>query len=262
MPGAPGRVMNVTDQIFSGRAERFRERIYGRPKGQLRLELLWRDMREQLPLTGAPLKVWDAGGGLGQISQRLVEAGHRVTLSEPAADMLALAREVLPVAVECRQETLQEHIASGAAGDGYDLVVCHAVLEWLAQPRACLEQLLGVLRPGAYLSLLFYNVDSLALVNMAKGNLHKVSREDFSGERGSFTPSSPLPAADVVDWLGATGVEIQSRRSLRFVYDLMPTAVRGERSLDDIMAVEWQYGAREPFWRLGRYVHLICRKPA
>ena len=250
----------MTDQIFSGRAERFRDRIYGRPKGQLRLELLWRDMCEQLPLAGAPLRVWDAGAGLGQISRRLVEAGHCLTLSEPAPDMLALARETLPADVECRQETLQEHIASGAAGDGYDLVVCHAVLEWLARPRECLEQVLGVLRPGARLSLLFYNLDSLALVNMAKGNLHKVSREDFSGERGSFTPPSPLPSAEVVDWLEAAGVEIQSRRGLRFVYDLMPTALRGERSLDDIMAVEWQYGAREPFWRLGRYVHLVCRK--
>ena len=51
------------DQIFSGRAERFRDRIYGSAKGELRLELVWRDMLEHLPLQGAALDCWDAGGG-------------------------------------------------------------------------------------------------------------------------------------------------------------------------------------------------------
>lgn len=41
----------------------------------------------------------------------------------------------------------------------------------------------------------------------------------------------------------------------------MARALREERSLEDVMALEWQFGAREPYWQLGRYVHLVCRKP-
>lgn len=248
----------TADHIFEGRAERFSNRIYGTAKGQLRLELVWRDMCEQLPLTHSRLRVWDAGGGLGQISQRLALQGHSVVLSEPSADMLALARQSLPESVDCRQETLQAHIEAG--GGGYDLVVCHAVLEWLAEPQAALQQLLDSLRPGGHLSLLFYNINAIALANMVKGNLYKVSREDFIGAEGSFTPPFPQKPDELLASLHSRGVDVVSKRSVRFAYDLMARALRDERSLEDVMAVEWQYGAREPYWQLGRYVHFVCRR--
>lgn len=249
----------MSDHIFEGRAERFRDRIYGTAKGKLRLELVWRDMCEQLPLQGDALAVWDAGAGLGQISQRLAELGHRVIMSEPAADMLALARQSLPASVDCRQETLQAHIQSNNAA--YDLIVCHAVLEWLVEPQQALIQLVSRLRPGGHLSLLFYNINAVALANIVKGNLYKVSREDFAGMEGSFTPPSPQKPDEVQGFLQSQGVDIIGKRSVRFAYDLMARAVREERSLDDVMALEWQFGAREPYWQLGRYVHLVCRKP-
>ena len=254
------------DQIFSGRAERFRDRIYGSAKGELRLELVWRDMLEHLPLQSAALDCWDAGGGLGQISARLASLGHRVVLSEPAEDMLALARAELARSeiqgrVDCRQETLQQHLADGAAAGGYDLVVCHAVLEWLAQPQQAVTDLIDALRPGGYLSLLVYNVHAIAIGNLIKGNLRKVSAERFAGEPGSFTPPSPQEPAQLAIFLAQSGLEVIGKRSVRFALDFMPRALRAERSLDDVMAVEWQFGNREPYWQLGRYVHLVCRKP-
>ena len=250
----------ATDHVFEGRAERFRDRIYGTAKGKLRLELVWRDMCDQLPLAGNALRVWDAGAGLGQISQRLAAAGHRVILSEPSADMLALARQALPESVDCRQETLQAHVETLV--EPYDLIVCHAVLEWLAEPQAAVQQLLACLKPGGHLSLLFYNVNAIALANMVKGNLYKVSREDFAGMAGSFTPPSPQKPDELVAFIQALRSEVISKRSVRFTYDLMPRALREERSLEDVMALEWQFGAREPYWQLGRYVHLVCRKAA
>lgn len=245
------------DQVFSGRAQRFRDKIYGSSKGELRLALVWRDMQEQLALNDHTLTCWDAGGGLGQISARLAALGHRVCLSEPASDMLQLAKENLPQSVSCRQETLQQHTVPEG---GYDLVVCHAVLEWLAEPAKALPILARSLAPGGHLSLLFYNVHAIALANMVKGNLYKVQAESFAGEPGSFTPPSPQDPMTVVGQLEALGLQVSGRRSVRFALDLMPRALRAQRSLEDVMAVEWQYGAREPYWQLGRYVHLVCRK--
>ena len=54
---------------------------------------------------------------------------------------------------------------------------------------------------------------------------------------------------------------VTARRSVRLCYDLMPRAVRAQRSVEDMLEIDWQYGAQEPFWQLGRYVHLLCRKP-
>ncbi len=56
-----------------------------------------------------------------------------------------------------------------ALGD-FDLVLCHAVLEWLAQPQQALHKLFGLIRPGGHLSLMFYNRDALIFRNLIRGN--------------------------------------------------------------------------------------------
>ncbi|GAL25562.1 S-adenosylmethionine-dependent methyltransferase functionally coupled to the MukBEF chromosome partitioning mechanism [Vibrio variabilis] len=38
------------------------------------------------------LKVLDAGGGLGQVSQRIAERGHHITLCDLSSEMLKLAK--------------------------------------------------------------------------------------------------------------------------------------------------------------------------
>ena len=83
------------DIYFDQLAERFERKIYGSEKGDLRLHLLWDDMLQAIPAlqAGKSLSVLDAGGGLGQISQRLVALGHQVALTEPSAAMLDRARQ-------------------------------------------------------------------------------------------------------------------------------------------------------------------------
>ncbi len=255
----------IEDRSFDGVAERFARRIYGSPKGELRLQLIWRDMQETIPpLASAPLKVWDAGGGLGQIGERLAEMGHNVLLSDLSADMLALAERRLQdreLPIRIVHQSIQQHAAVEENRERYDLIVCHAVLEWLADPRAVLEQLLGCLRPGGHLSLMFYNVNTMVMSNIIKGNFYKLFNEDFAGHPGGLTPPGPLQPLEVLGWLQELGIDVLHKRSVRFAYDLMPKPLREQRSLDDVMRLEWQYGDREPFWQLGRYVHLVSRKP-
>ena len=64
----------------------------------------------------------------------------------------------------------------------------------------------------------------------------------------------------MISALQARGVDIVARRGVRLSYDMMSRSLRAERSVDDMLAIDWQYGAREPFWALGRYVHLLCRR--
>ncbi len=135
------------------------------------------------------------------------------------------------------------------------------MLEWVADPGDVIAALVRGLRPGAYLSLMFYNRNALILSNMAKGNLYKLRDRDFAGHPGGLTPPAPRQPQEVIELLQQAGLEVLAKRGIRLVYDLMPRAVRAERSIDDVQALEWQYGAEEPFWSLGRYVHLLCRLP-
>lgn len=259
----------MNDRNFDGIADRFRKNIYGNPKGELRLALCWRELMTQLPVLNqsSNLQVWDAGGGLGQMSIRLAELGHKVQLNDISADMLAIAAQDIAAAgfderVSLTHGSIQAMTDSFiATHPSFDLVLCHAVLEWVAEPQDVIAALVAGMRPGAHLSLMFYNLNALILSNMAKGNLYKLRDRDFAGHPGGLTPPAPRQPQEMIATLEAAGLEIVAKRGIRLVYDLMPRVVRAERSVDDVLALEWQYGDQEPFWALGRYVHLLCRLP-
>ncbi len=259
----------MSDRNFDGIADRFRKNIYGNPKGELRLALCWRELLAQLPALqqSNTLAVWDAGGGLGQMSVRLAELGHQVHLNDISADMLAIAQQAITTAgvgerLVLEHGSIQTVVDSPAKQQAFDLVLCHAVLEWVKEPREVIAALVAGMRPGAHLSLMFYNLNALIISNMAKGNLYKLRDRDFAGHPGGLTPPAPRQPQEMIALLEAAGLEVVAKRGIRLVYDLMPRAVRAERSVDDVLALEWQYGDQEPFWALGRYVHLLCRLPS
>ncbi|GAB3377226.1 methyltransferase domain-containing protein [Spongiibacter taiwanensis] len=256
--------MDNKDRNFDGLSRRFRDNIYRRPKGQLRLDLCWRELNTQLPhLEGASLQVWDAGGGLGQMSARLAGLGHNVLYSDISQEMLAAFVEEQSAGelrnIEARQGAIQEMASLPEMAGRFDLIVCHAVLEWVEDQPGLVQALARCLQPEGYLSLMFYNLNTLVLSNITKGNLYKLRDEDFAGHPGGLTPSHPCRPHQVETWLAAGDLEVVARRGIRLVYDLMPRAIRDARSLEDVAALEWQYGDQEPFWALGRYVHLLCR---
>lgn len=251
-----------SDINFDDRAGQFGERIYGTFKGRLRLALAWRDLLEAHPEIANPviLSCIDVGGGQGQFSERLLARGHQVVLNDVSRAMLANARERLGEAANLTylQQSLQalplrEHRRH------YDVVVCHAVLEWLAEPMDAIRQLLNLMAPGGVLSLMFYNRDAMVLNDMIKGNYNKLMRGEFAGDPDGLTPPNPLRPEAVINALQDAGAEIISRRGVRCAWDLLRREHRESRSFEDVLAVEWRYGNEEPFWRLGRYVHLVVR---
>ena len=123
----------MSDRHFDQLATRFAEKIYGGAKGVIRLAVLQADLKESLPQR--PLRVLDIGAGLGHMSLWLAQQGHDVTLAEPAAPMLEGARQRFAEAGQTAtfiQAPWQELL--GQLTEPYDLVLCHAVLEWLAEP--------------------------------------------------------------------------------------------------------------------------------
>lgn len=251
------------DISFDGRAGRFVERIYGSVKGQLRLALLWDDMCATMPGIngGASLRIWDAGGGAGQMAFRLAAAGHRVLLSDISAEMLALAEAQRPAGdtgerVDIRHASIQQ-LASGLE-ERFDVIICHAVLEWLADPRAVLAQLTTRLAPGGQLSLMFYNLRSLLLTHAVRGSVDKLLGGETVGHPGSLTPPNALDPAEVEAWLEQLGLVVTNRCGIRTVTEYLPRAQRAQMPLAKLLELEKHYCRREPFIGLGRYLHWVC----
>ncbi|WP_251268784.1 methyltransferase, partial [Enterobacter hormaechei] len=66
--------------------------------------------------------------------------------------------------VQCAAQDIEQHLESPV-----DLILFHAVLEWIAEPQAMLRTLWSMLRPGGALSLMFYNANGLLMHNMVAG---------------------------------------------------------------------------------------------
>ncbi len=87
--------------------------------------------------------------------------GHQVELCDLSAEMLALARSQIAEKgledrirlIHCPIQDLKAHVTGT-----FDLVLCHAVLEWLAEPRQTLLGLFPFVNAGGILSLLFTTV--------------------------------------------------------------------------------------------------------
>jgi S-adenosylmethionine-dependent methyltransferase len=254
----------MNDHYFDERAARFASNIYGTPKGEIRLAILWRDLQQHIPwLTEQPPRqILDVGAGLGQLAIRLAQQGHHVTCAEPSKPMLQQARNNVIQAqlenrvdfVEAPMQELSQHLTQK-----YDLVLCHAVLEWLAVPERAIGMLINWLKPDAYLSLMVYNLNGIVMRNLVRGNFRKVKSGQFAGDKRGLTPAQPLSPEQVETWLQQSQLEVIQQSGIRVIYDYLPRSVAQERSLEDVIDMEMQFSAQAPYNRLGRYSHWLCR---
>lgn len=265
--GQIGMIQSDTlqDRNFDDLADQFADRVYGGTKGRIRLHLLERDLREALPGLYEPeaqrLNILDAGGGEGQFSRPLARLGHRVQLCDLSEQMVQRARlaveaEGLSANMHCFQSSVQALPATQ-----YDLVLFHAVLEWVADPHAALQEVMARVKEGGTLSLMFYNRHSTIFRSVLRGFLHKVLSGDIRGKGKGLTPISPLEPEEVLTWLAEAGFTVAIRTGVRVFHDYLHHDVRRKLDEQALMQLETEYSRREPYRSLARYYHVVAHKP-
>lgn len=249
------------DRHFDQLGAHFARKIYDSPKGAVRLAVLTRDLSQWLPSIlpeKGSLQVLDAGAGLGHMSEWLALQGHAVTVTDPSLEMLEQARARLSGQVFAHPPRFQQRALQTLpeAGDTFDLVVCHAVLEWLADPAAALRCLRSMVKPGGAISLAFYNRDALIYKNLIKGQFRKIERNQLAGEgRRSLTPQQPLDPRDVAKWTTEAGLERKAETGVRVFHDYMHEPFKAQAALDEVIAGELHFSTHPAYRHLGRYLH-------
>ena len=149
----------IEDRNFDDLAEKFAKNIYGTTKGQIRQTVVWQDLSRILAMLSdkGTLTVLDAGGGIGQLSQKIAVLGHQVTLCDLSHEMLLLAEQ------DVTKNGLSQHYRfihspvqeiANHLTEQVDIVMFHAVMEWLADPKAALELLMEQVKPGGVISVM------------------------------------------------------------------------------------------------------------
>ena len=140
-------------------------------RNAVRQELVARQLDEQIvgrfPV-GQRLRILDVGMGQGTQALRLARAGHRVTGWSPTRDARA-ARTRWPAEPDGIQERVRLMEGDGRETGvhflpgSFDVVLCHGVLMYVADPDPLLGGLARMLAPGGLLSLLVRNAEALAM---------------------------------------------------------------------------------------------------
>ncbi len=257
----------LEDRNFDDLALRFQSKIYDSMKGRLRLAILRRDFDEHVTLEAK--RILDLGAGQGQWAIEMLRRGAQVHLTDISAEMLSLARTNIHKAnlsaeqkdrASFQQISLQDMAREKVAP--FDMVTCHAVLEWLDQPTDFFAAMTPLLAAGGWCSVIFYNLNGLIFKNLLRTNYAKVKAEDFRGARGGLTPLNPLAPEQVLEWARQWQYEVICQSGIRVFHDYVLDKQLYQRDPEAVEELELLYSRQPPYRDLGRYVHLLLRKPS
>jgi S-adenosylmethionine-dependent methyltransferase len=255
------KLVMKSDVVFDTVANQFEQSVYGSSRGFIRWNVLWEDLVTELPhLRKSGLSILDAGGGAGRMTLGLAKLGHHVTLVEPSKEMLEKARELVssePVSdnITFVNQSLQDFTAK----QSFDVVLNHAVLEWLAEPKVALEHLIKQLKPGGNLSLMFHNRNAALFKNVLAGDFSLLFLREESYETDWQEQTRPLYPETVTAWLEEFGIKVQSKAGIRIFHDLVSEKDR-EGKLEQLLELEKTLRKREPFASLAQHIHMVGQK--
>lgn len=233
----------MQDRNFDDIAEKFSRNIYGTTKGRIRQAVLGQDLHDLLQtLPQRPLRILDAGGGEGQMACELAALGHKVLLCDLSGEMIrraeAAAREKgvsdNMQFVQCPAQHIAEHLEQPV-----DLILFHAVIEWLAEPQHALAALVDCLAPGGAISLMFYNIHGLVMRHMILGNFAHVEAGVPKIKKSSLLPDHPLEPAKVYQWLEQLGC----RSAARPVLECSTIICETDNNINRILMSFWRWNS-------------------
>jgi ubiquinone/menaquinone biosynthesis C-methylase UbiE len=240
-------------------------------KGYVRTYVMHHHLLEHLP--PPPVPVLDVGGGAGNQSFPLAQAGYEVTLLDSSPAMLDRAQQRLqrlPGEAQRRVTLLQsdgEKAEEAVNGRRFAAVLCHGVLGYFEEPEPLVNQLCRCAASGGVVSIMTGNAKAMAVrpalerrwddalasfdATSEVGVLGVQGRADTVEGLSELIRSQgvePLRWYGVwlfVDWLEFSGAELDPSDS---------------QQVEATAAVELEASRRDPYRQLSRVFHLLGRK--
>lgn len=231
------------------------------PLGRLRDELVWQQLAPLLDRS--PLRILDAGSGLGGLASRLARLGHTVTLVDAAPEMAVRAKDIAAADAPTVQARLTyvvadvHHLPPALTAQLYDVVICHNVLEYSPDPPQLLAHLAALLTDGGALSLLVANQANPPLQAAIKGLDLAAAHQQLTTD---VQPAAMFGAAKRVFTVDAlinlcadAGISTLVIRPIRVVADLLPNAVLTDPAQQPaLLALETALSQRREYRDIGR----------
>jgi len=250
------------DKNFDSLALRLEKKIYGSEKGQIRFQLLKEDILEFCPgFTGGNWKILDAGGGTGRFSRFCASYGHKITLCDISQEMLQMAqKENEEAGMDDKIELIQSDLMSISEEKYglFDLILLHGVAEWMEKPAVAVRHCAGLVKPGAYASLLIYNTHKYLLKRGVNGRL--LVNDNPVKKKRKLTPTGKMTPEEIIEVLAESKGIVLLKSGIRifnqFLKIIKPLSISTEEWLEQ----ERKYYRSEPFASLGEHSHILWKK--
>ena len=218
--------------------------------------------------TGTPLRVLDVGGGSGMFAVPLARLGHDVTVVDPSADALATLRRRADTAgvgervrgIQGDGDLLHEVLPATTDGGGFDLALCHWVLEVVDDPAVTLSEIARAVRPGGQVSLAAVNRAGAVLARAVSGHpvealaLHEGRDPGHRGRPGRrFTP------ADLLALVEGAGLRPGTWRGVSVVADLLDA--NSGAATEAVRALELALAETSPYRDVATGLHVLAARP-
>jgi len=218
---------------------------------------------------GGRLRVLDVGGGSGIFAVPLATLGHEVTVVDPSADALAtLARRAgnAGVAGDVRgvqgDGDLLHEVLPALGESGYDLALCHFVLEVVDDPAVTIREIAGALRPGGQVSVATVNRAGAVLARALSG--HPVEALALLEDRDP-SPGRARPARrrfgpeELLSLVADAGLRAGSWRGVAVVADLLDADAGADPAA--VRALELALAEHSPYRDVATGLHVLATRP-
>jgi SAM-dependent methyltransferase len=245
-----------------------------RPRASLRTAVVWEVLRGALERRAKAadrpvLDVLDTGGGTGNFAVPVARLGHRVTVVDPSPDALfALERRAAEAGVTDRVTGVQGD-AHGLLGvvrpGGYDMVLCHGVLEYVDDPAEALRNVVGALRTDGTLSLLAAGRGGAVLARALAGHFAE-AQVALSDPDGRWGEGDPLPhrftAEELTGLVGDAGLTATAVHGVRVFSDLVPGVLVDTEpgAMEALLRLELAAAEEPGFHAVATQLHVLAER--
>lgn len=235
--------------------------------GRLRSDLAWKNLEGFLPDPVRQQRVLDLGGGTGSMSVRLARKEFQVVLLDSSEEMLGIAQK------EAKASGVAERISFRNADAGqlrelfepesFEIVVCHNLLEYLADPAAIVRAISNVLRKDGIVSLLVRNRGGDVLKAAIKSPDLGLAKKHLSAQTVVDSlygkPVRVFDPAGVIQKLAKANLAVVAERGVRVFSDYRDLADPDPETYLRLLELEFTLGCQPQFAAIARYIQIIAR---
>jgi S-adenosylmethionine-dependent methyltransferase len=192
----------------------------------------------------------------------------QVVLLDISEEMLGIARKEAEARGVATLISFQQADAGQlhelCEAESFDIVICHNLLEYVADPAAIVRGIFFVLRKGGICSVLVRNRAGEVLKAAMKSSDLELAKDNLFAQTVVDSlygmPVRVFDRAEVLQVLAEANLRVVAERGVRVFSDYRDSAEPDHETYRKLLELEFALGGQPEFAAVARYIQMIARR--